>query len=225
MVIGFLLFFGESIICFRVLALLPKLPVKILHGVLHTLNFCLSVAGLAAIFEFYRRISSRGMYSLHSWIGIFAVALYTFQWLASLFVFFIPAVPDSFRSTFKLIHVPLGIILFFASACTCLMGITRVNFMDLAAHRSFMHVARTLACDKRALYQSPGSRPPPAVLALAYRRSKIVRFCVLVLIFSQKVQADIIAFLRLVSVMQNEGRDEAHVYDDQHAEDIGMKCR
>ncbi|KAL7065027.1 hypothetical protein AAHC03_04725 [Spirometra sp. Aus1] len=132
MVIGFLLFFGESIICFRVLALLPKLPVKILHGVLHTLNFCLSVAGLAAIFEFYRRISSRGMYSLHSWIGIFAVALYTFQWLASLFVFFIPAVPDSFRSTFKRIHVPLGIILFFASACTCLMGITRVNFMNTA---------------------------------------------------------------------------------------------
>uniref|UniRef100_A0A0X3PY42 Cytochrome b ascorbate-dependent protein 3 n=1 Tax=Schistocephalus solidus TaxID=70667 RepID=A0A0X3PY42_SCHSO len=79
MVIGFVLFFGESILCFRVLTVLPKLPVKILHGVFHACNFCLSVAGLAAIFEFYRRILRPGMYSLHSWIGIFAVALYTLQ--------------------------------------------------------------------------------------------------------------------------------------------------
>uniref|UniRef100_A0A183TMQ9 Cytochrome b561 domain-containing protein n=1 Tax=Schistocephalus solidus TaxID=70667 RepID=A0A183TMQ9_SCHSO len=214
MVIGFVLFFGESILCFRVLTVLPKLPVKILHGVFHACNFCLSVAGLAAIFEFYRRILRPGMYSLHSWIGIFAVALYTLQWVASLLAFFIPAVPDSFRSTFKRIHVPLGIILFFTGVSTCLMGITRVNFLD-AAYPSLV--------EPTAYGNALG------ILLVAY--SGFVAYLLIGQGFSREkinefnIQAGFPVALILTVVMQNETSDKAHKEDDQYAENIGMKCR
>uniref|UniRef100_A0A672YUK3 Lysosomal membrane ascorbate-dependent ferrireductase CYB561A3 n=1 Tax=Sphaeramia orbicularis TaxID=375764 RepID=A0A672YUK3_9TELE len=56
-----------------------KLPWKLLHASLMLLAFILSVVGLCAVFDFHNAKNTPNLYSLHSWIGISAVALFALQ--------------------------------------------------------------------------------------------------------------------------------------------------
>ena len=56
-----------------------KLPWKLLHAALMLLSLILSVVGLCAVFDFHNANGTPNLYSLHSWIGIAAVALFAMQ--------------------------------------------------------------------------------------------------------------------------------------------------
>lgn len=56
-----------------------KLPWKLAHAAVMLLAFVLSVVGICAVFDFHNVNHIPNMYSLHSWIGITATALFTAQ--------------------------------------------------------------------------------------------------------------------------------------------------
>lgn len=56
-----------------------KLPWKLLHAALMLLALILSVVGLCAVFDFHNAKSIPNLYSLHSWIGLAATALFAIQ--------------------------------------------------------------------------------------------------------------------------------------------------
>lgn len=59
-----------------------KLPWKLLHAALMLLALVLSVLGLCAVFDFHNANQIQNLYSLHSWVGIGAVALFAVQVLS-----------------------------------------------------------------------------------------------------------------------------------------------
>lgn len=56
-----------------------KLPWKLLHATLMLLALLLSIVGLCAVFGFHYAENIPNVYSLHSWIGIAATALFALQ--------------------------------------------------------------------------------------------------------------------------------------------------
>ncbi|MGH0157815.1 UNVERIFIED_CONTAM: hypothetical protein FKN15_052722 [Acipenser sinensis] len=81
MVTGLTVLYGSAAVLYR----LPltwggsKLPWKLLHAGLTLLSFVLAVLGLFAVFNFHNKGNTPNLYSLHSWIGISTVALFTGQ--------------------------------------------------------------------------------------------------------------------------------------------------
>lgn len=59
-----------------------KRPWKLLHAALMFLVLVLSVVGLCAVFDFHNANKIQNLYSLHSWVGIAAVALFAVQVLS-----------------------------------------------------------------------------------------------------------------------------------------------
>lgn len=56
-----------------------KLPWKLLHAALMLAALILSIVGLCAVFDYHNVNNISNLYSLHSWIGIAAVALFATQ--------------------------------------------------------------------------------------------------------------------------------------------------
>ena len=63
-------------------------------------------------------------YSLHSWMGIITVLLFTSQWLAGLVTFLFPGLASHLRAAYLPIHTSFGILIFVMACATCLTGIT-----------------------------------------------------------------------------------------------------
>lgn len=56
-----------------------KLPWKLLHAAVMLLALILSVVGLCAVFDFHNAQNTPNLYSVHSWVGIVASALFAMQ--------------------------------------------------------------------------------------------------------------------------------------------------
>ncbi|KAF3850421.1 hypothetical protein F7725_012193 [Dissostichus mawsoni] len=84
--------------------LMNKLPWKLLHAGLMLLALIFSIVGLCAVFDFHNKNKTPNLYSLHSWIGIAATALFALQWVFGAGVFLLPCAPPSLRGLLKPLH-------------------------------------------------------------------------------------------------------------------------
>lgn len=63
-------------------AYVPCRGIKYLHAVLHSLAGCFIILGLAFVEKFKVTSTERHFFSLHSWVGISAIAMYVAQYVA-----------------------------------------------------------------------------------------------------------------------------------------------
>ncbi|XP_028250405.1 plasma membrane ascorbate-dependent reductase CYBRD1 [Parambassis ranga] len=125
-VIGFIFLQGTAIIVYR----LPwtwqcsKLTMKFVHAGLNLSAFILAVVALVAAFDFHNSKNIPNMYSLHSWLGLIAVILYSLQLVLGVAMYLIPVTPVSWRAAFMPLHVFSGHFLFGSVIAVALMGIT-----------------------------------------------------------------------------------------------------
>ncbi|XP_068964638.1 lysosomal membrane ascorbate-dependent ferrireductase CYB561A3 isoform X1 [Petaurus breviceps papuanus] len=133
MVTGMVVLYGAASLVYRLPQswVGPKLPWKLLHAVLHLAAFILAVLGLVAVFNFHRHNRISNLYSLHSWLGITAVALFACQWLLGFTVFLLPWASLWFRSLLKPIHVFFGAVILSLSMASVLSGINEKLFFSL----------------------------------------------------------------------------------------------
>lgn len=125
-VTGFIFLQGIAIIVYR----LPwtwqcsKLMMKFIHAGLNLLAFVFAVIAMVAVFDFHNAANIPNMYSLHSWLGLTAVILYSLQLVLGVGMYLIPVTPVSWRAAFMPVHVYGGLLLFASIIAVALMGIT-----------------------------------------------------------------------------------------------------
>ncbi|XP_015279803.1 PREDICTED: cytochrome b ascorbate-dependent protein 3 [Gekko japonicus] len=133
MVTGMLVLYGSAALVYRVPLSWegPKLPWKLLHAALTLAAFILVVVGLVAVFEFHNNKKIPNMYSLHSWVGLTAVLLFSCQWLMGFASFLLPWAPIWLRALYKPIHVFFGSAILSLVMAACLSGINEKLFFRL----------------------------------------------------------------------------------------------
>ncbi|XP_034398299.1 cytochrome b ascorbate-dependent protein 3 isoform X2 [Cyclopterus lumpus] len=135
MVTGLIVLYGNGAVLYRIPLTWGqnKLPWKLLHATVMLLALVLSVVGLCAVFEFHNAHNTPNLYSLHSWIGIAATALFAIQWVVGLAGFLLPCSPVSLRALLKPVHVWMGGSILWLSIAACISGINEKLFFVLKA--------------------------------------------------------------------------------------------
>ncbi|XP_068253906.1 lysosomal membrane ascorbate-dependent ferrireductase CYB561A3 [Nyctibius grandis] len=133
MVTGMVVLYGAAALVYRLPPAWrgPKLPWKVLHGALALAAFGLAVLGLAAVFRFHNAHGTPNMYSLHSWLGLATVLLFSCQWLAGFSAFLLPWAPAWLRALYKPVHVFFGSTILMLSVASCVSGINEKLFFSL----------------------------------------------------------------------------------------------
>ncbi|XP_043931463.1 plasma membrane ascorbate-dependent reductase CYBRD1 isoform X2 [Protopterus annectens] len=130
---GFIFIQGIAIIVYR----LPwtwrcsKRLMKCIHAGLNTVAFILMSISLVAVFDFHNAKNIPNMYSLHSWIGLAAVILYSLQLFIGFLVYLLPFSPAFLRSALLPVHTYSGILIFGTVIAAALMGITEKLIFSL----------------------------------------------------------------------------------------------
>uniref|UniRef100_A0A8B9NYC2 Lysosomal membrane ascorbate-dependent ferrireductase CYB561A3 n=1 Tax=Apteryx owenii TaxID=8824 RepID=A0A8B9NYC2_APTOW len=135
MVTGLVVLYGAAALVYRLPVSWrgPKLPWKVLHGALALAAFCLAVLGLVAVFSFHDARGTPNMYSLHSWLGLATVLLFSCQWLAGFASFLLPWAPAWLRALYKPVHVFFGSTILMLAVASCVSGINEKLFFSLGA--------------------------------------------------------------------------------------------
>ncbi|XP_019949148.1 lysosomal membrane ascorbate-dependent ferrireductase CYB561A3 isoform X1 [Paralichthys olivaceus] len=125
MVTGLVVVYGIGAVVYRIPLTWGqnKLPWKVLHAALMLIALLLSIVGLCAVFDFHNAKHIANLYSIHSWIGITATALFATQWVVGVAGFLLPCSPMSLRKLMKPIHVWLGGSILLLSIVACISGI------------------------------------------------------------------------------------------------------
>ncbi|XP_070689839.1 lysosomal membrane ascorbate-dependent ferrireductase CYB561A3 [Pempheris klunzingeri] len=133
MVTGLVVLYGYGAVLYRVPLTWGqnKLPWKLLHAALMLLSLVLSIVGLCAVFDFHNANKTPNLYSLHSWVGIAATALFAIQWVVAMAGFLLPCSPASLRKLLKPVHVWMGGSILWLSIAACISGINEKLFFAL----------------------------------------------------------------------------------------------
>ncbi|NWW97792.1 CYAC3 protein, partial [Caloenas nicobarica] len=133
MVTGMVVLYGAAALIYRLPPARrgPKLPWKVVHSALALAAFVLAVLGLAAVFRFHNAHGTPNMYSLHSWLGLVTVLLFSCQWVAGFSTFLLPWAPTWLRAFYKPIHVFFGATVLMLSVASCVSGINEKLFFSL----------------------------------------------------------------------------------------------
>uniref|UniRef100_A0A8D0LCN5 Lysosomal membrane ascorbate-dependent ferrireductase CYB561A3 n=2 Tax=Sphenodon punctatus TaxID=8508 RepID=A0A8D0LCN5_SPHPU len=133
MVTGLVVLYGTAALVYRVPRSWEgsKLPWKMLHAALTLAAFVLAVLGLVAVFEFHNKAGIPNMYSLHSWLGLATVLLFSCQWLVGFASFLLPWAPNWLRALYKPIHVFFGSAILPLAMAASISGINEKLFLSL----------------------------------------------------------------------------------------------
>ncbi|KAK7896073.1 hypothetical protein WMY93_021398 [Mugilogobius chulae] len=133
MVSGLVILYGNSAVVYR----LPftwkqkKLIWKLVHAGMMFLALLLSGLGLSATFDFHRAFNIPHLYSVHSWVGISTVVLFSSQWLLGLAGFLLPCSPTWIRTSLKPVHIWMGKVILVFSLISCVSGINEKLLLTL----------------------------------------------------------------------------------------------
>ncbi|POM62348.1 Cytochrome b ascorbate-dependent protein [Phytophthora palmivora] len=82
---------------------------KRIHLSLHALGFLSAVLGAVAVFRFHNEHGITNLYSLHSWLGLGVLILFSGHWLGSFAVFFYPGAEKTVRASIAPYHIGIGL--------------------------------------------------------------------------------------------------------------------
>ncbi|XP_071811768.1 plasma membrane ascorbate-dependent reductase CYBRD1-like [Apostichopus japonicus] len=133
MVAGFLFFYGNSVLLYKIGAgiSVSKFKIKMAHFLLHLLAFVCSVVGLVAVFQYHNAQGFGNARSLHSWMGLGTVVFYGSQLVLGFLFFLYPRPREEIRAAVKPVHVFFGIFLLGMICVSVLTGLTeKILFTD-----------------------------------------------------------------------------------------------
>lgn len=105
-----------------------KLGQKAIHLLWHTITMGLMVFGLYATIKWHRLRDKAELYSLHSWLGVATVTMFSAQYLIAVWNFFAPGTRFETRRKYYPMHVFFGIFTYFLGNFTIATGIVEKNY-------------------------------------------------------------------------------------------------
>ncbi|XP_044250312.1 plasma membrane ascorbate-dependent reductase CYBRD1 isoform X1 [Drosophila takahashii] len=126
MTIGFIYLYGNSILIYRGFRTTRKKTLKLTHAGIHMAAFILTVIALKTVFDSHNLASPPipNMYSLHSWLGLSAVIIFSLQYVAGFVAFLAPGLRENYRIAMMPLHIYFGLFGFVLAIASALMGIT-----------------------------------------------------------------------------------------------------
>ncbi|KAH8274985.1 hypothetical protein KR018_008385 [Drosophila ironensis] len=126
MTIGFIYLYGNSILIYRGFRTTRKKTLKLTHAGIHLAAFVLTVIALKTVFDSHNLASPPipNMYSLHSWLGLSAVIIFSLQYVAGFVAFLAPGLRENYRVAMMPLHIYFGLFGFGLAIASALMGIT-----------------------------------------------------------------------------------------------------
>ncbi|GAB6031467.1 hypothetical protein CHUAL_009236 [Chamberlinius hualienensis] len=131
MMVGMIFLYGNAIMIYRIFRNERKKLTKLVHGVIHATIFILAVIALQAVFQSHNRDSVANVYSIHSWLGIATMVVFTCQLLAGFISFQFPGLRMNLRTRYLPIHVFFGLGCFLLAIATALTGITEKVWLSI----------------------------------------------------------------------------------------------
>nr|XP_016934237.1 cytochrome b reductase 1 isoform X1 [Drosophila suzukii] len=126
MTIGFIYLYGNSILIYRGFRTTRKKTLKLTHAGIHIAAFILTVIALKTVFDSHNLASPPipNMYSLHSWLGLSAVIIFSLQYVAGFVAFLAPGLRENYKIAMMPLHIYFGLFGFVLAIASALMGIT-----------------------------------------------------------------------------------------------------
>ncbi|KAF4353261.1 hypothetical protein G4B88_028452 [Cannabis sativa] len=150
MVLGLVLLNGEAMLVYKTVSGTKSFK-KLVHLGLQFLAFCFSIIGVWAALKFHNDKGIDNFYSLHSWLGLACLFLFTLQlasgvtlmecqimfssalaqWAAGFVTFWYPGGAASSRATLLPWHVFLGVYIYALAIATVTTGILeKITFLQ-----------------------------------------------------------------------------------------------
>ncbi|KNA20875.1 hypothetical protein SOVF_048400 [Spinacia oleracea] len=122
MVISLVLLNGEAMLAYKTVPG-TKAFKKLVHLVLQFLAFLLAIIGVWAAWKFHIDKGIDNFYSLHSWLGLLCLFLFTLQWAAGFTTFWYPGGSRNSRAFVLPWHAFLGVYIYALAIVTTVTGI------------------------------------------------------------------------------------------------------
>lgn len=122
MVISLVLLNGEAMLAYKTVSGAKSFK-KSVHLTLQFLAFFLSLIGVWAAIKFHNDKGIDNFYSLHSWLGLVCLFLFSIQWAAGFATFWYPGGSRNSRSFLLPWHVFFGVYIYALAVATCATGI------------------------------------------------------------------------------------------------------
>ncbi|XAR51561.1 Ascorbate ferrireductase (transmembrane) [Bertholletia excelsa] len=122
MVIGLVFLNGEAMLAYKTVTGTKSFK-KLVHLSLQFLAFCLSIIGVWAALKFHIDKGIDNFYSLHSWLGLACLFLFSIQWAAGFATFWYPGGSRNSRASLLPWHVFFGVYIYALAVATCTTGI------------------------------------------------------------------------------------------------------
>lgn len=133
MSLGMIFLYGNSILVYRGVRYARKKPLKVTHAVIHGLAFLFTVIALVAAFDSHNLAKPPipNMYSLHSWVGMAAVIIFSLQYVFGFASYLFPGVREPLRAAYMPVHVFFGLFGFVLSVAASLLGLLEKAFFSI----------------------------------------------------------------------------------------------
>ena len=131
MPVSMVFLYGDAILIFRLLNMMNKYYVKIAHGVIQVLVLVLATVGLVAVFQYYKIENYSHLYTIHSWLGLISVALFSLQWIMGFVSFLFPKLSEEIRKAYLPHHRFFGLVIFIYCCATSLIGLAEASIFDV----------------------------------------------------------------------------------------------
>ncbi|XP_014768447.1 transmembrane ascorbate-dependent reductase CYB561 [Octopus bimaculoides] len=136
MVIGFILINAEALLSFRVFRNQQKYCIKVLHCCMQVSSLVFAIVGIKAVFDTHNLASTPipNMYTLHSWLGLTTVLLFSLQVVVAFVSFMWPGISYNLREQLMPFHTFFGKAILVMAAISCLTGMTEKAFFALKSN-------------------------------------------------------------------------------------------
>jgi len=140
MVTGFVYFMGQGMLVYRTCTCCRRIYGKLVHSLLHLLAVPCIVMGFLAVWDYKSRAEPPVLhfYSLHSWLGLATMALFSLQLLLGLFSFLLllacEGATAGFRARLVPVHAIFGTATFSLGLATSVCGITEKAFFHIGGN-------------------------------------------------------------------------------------------
>ncbi|KAI1288256.1 Plasma membrane ascorbate-dependent reductase CYBRD1 [Halotydeus destructor] len=123
MITGFIVLSGNGIMTFRVFQDERKVILKRVHAILNGLALVCISCGTFVAFSIHHAQNDPNAYTIHSWVGLLCVSLFTLQFTAGLAIFLFPGASAGIRKLSLPVHAFNGMATMALSVSAVISGL------------------------------------------------------------------------------------------------------